>query len=497
MKRIRTSFLIITLLLMCCSETTKETDLDRELDAFKKELADLKAYFRIPGMAVIVKKDDKIIYEDYAGYSDLEKQTKVDSTTLFPIASLTKVFSGITMMSLVEQGKLSLDTAANTYFEGNPFDDAVQVRHILSHTSQGIPPGQNFYYSSRFGALTQIIEKTSGNTLEVEMQRRILDPVRLEHTFFLKDSTALKTRKEQFARPYLLDDGIQDGFVDYGFSTSAGTVSTARDLIQLDNALEQNKLLTKESKNQLFSPFKDGLPYGYGIFSESFDGKTMLWAYGQYDCYSSLWLKVPSENMTLIVLANNNLMSDPARLIYGNATSSLFVVSFLKNLVFDRAGMPLLDQAVTAKINRSSLHRETVRARALAASFMARYDVNEFEAGKKLLNHLFSTYPDYLEYGDLALLHNLSFLKEVAFHRDLGAFNDFDTQLVSLGEKLLEQDADNPYANYYLGGFYDKAGEPQKAAHYFQRIVDAENFSKNWYTLEAQQVLNSLSKSED
>ncbi len=503
MKRNHIYLLVITLFLISCSESKKETNQDSKLAIFKKEIINLKTYFQIPGMAVIVKKDNEIIYEDYLGHSDIEAQTKVDSTTLFPIASLTKVFSSITMMSLAEEGKLSLNLSANDFFEGNPFENDIQVGHILSHTSQGIPPGDNFYYSGRFGALTNIIEKTSGNTFEAEVQRRVLNPLNLQHTFFLKDSTYFDSRKEPFAKPYLLDDGIQEGFMDFGFSTSAGLVATARDLMKVDNALDNDKLISKSSKNQMFSSFKDGLPYGYGIFSESFEGKNIVWAYGQYDCYSNLWLKVPSEDMTLILLANNNLMSDPARLIYGNATSSLFVISFLKNLVFDREGIPLFEQADSlssgagAKINPSSLHREKLRAQALTASFMARYDVNEFEVSKIVLNHLFSTYPDYLEYADLSLLHNLSFLKEVAFHRDLGEFNDFDAQLVAIGEKLLEQDSNNPYANYYLGGFYDKADEPQKAARYFQKIVEAKNFSKNWYTVEAQHWLDSQSKNGD
>ncbi|NHF59168.1 beta-lactamase family protein [Flavobacteriaceae bacterium TP-CH-4] len=497
MKKISVCLSIVALLLISCSETKKETNQDNGLSTFKKEMTDLKAYFQIPGMAVIVKKDDEIIYEDYLGYSDIEAQIKVDSTTLFPIASLTKVFSGITMMSLVEEGKLSLNSPANEFFENDPFEKTIQVKHILSHTSQGIPPGENFYYSSRFGALTNIIEKALGDTFEAGMQRKVLSPLKLQHTFFLKDSNSLNTRKAPFAKPYILDDGIQEGFVDFGFSTAAGLVSTARDLTKVDNALDNNRLIPESSKIQMFSAFKNGLPYGYGIFTESFEGKKIVWAYGQYDCYSSLWLKVPSEDITLIVMANNNLMSDPARLIYGNGTSSLFVLSLLKNLVFEQEEMPLFEESNSGITLKSALYREKLKAQALAASFMARYDVNEFKVSKKLLNHLFTKYPDYLKYADLALLHNLSFLKEVAFHRGLGEFNDFDTQLVAIGEKLLQQDANNPYANYYLGSFYDKAGEPEKATIYFQRIVGAKNFSENWYTVEAQQGLNNQSKNQD
>ena len=128
-KKTSTLFILSGLSIISCNEKKKEVHQTQPIDVFKKEIELLKDYFQIPGMAVLVKKDNETIYEDYLGYGDFETKTKLDSTTLFPIASLTKVFTGISTMALVEQGKIALDTPANNYFESAPFEPTVQLEH--------------------------------------------------------------------------------------------------------------------------------------------------------------------------------------------------------------------------------------------------------------------------------------------------------------------------------------------------------------------------------
>ncbi len=128
-------FGLIVVLVSSCAKK-EEPQFDRS-EKFATELAHLKEYFQIPGLAVSIEKDDEIVYQNYTGYADVESKTKLDSTHLFPIASLTKVFSGVLMMKLVEEGKISLDEPIKTYVpEMNP-PDSILVKHILSHTSQG------------------------------------------------------------------------------------------------------------------------------------------------------------------------------------------------------------------------------------------------------------------------------------------------------------------------------------------------------------------------
>ena len=77
------AFICLLFFSQCQSSLQEKTN---DLKKFPEEITQLKDYFHIPGMAVLVKKSSQTIYEDYLGFSDLEKKTPVDSATLFPIA---------------------------------------------------------------------------------------------------------------------------------------------------------------------------------------------------------------------------------------------------------------------------------------------------------------------------------------------------------------------------------------------------------------------------
>ncbi|RNC86370.1 MAG: class A beta-lactamase-related serine hydrolase [Winogradskyella sp.] len=480
--KILSLFLVVFL---SCSEDKKLTNNHEE--QFTSELTELRDYFKIPGLAVSIDKNGENVYRNYFGVADIEQSTELDATTLFPIASITKVFSGVLIMKLVDQHKLSLDDPINKFLPKPILGDSILVKHVLSHTSQG-NVGKDFYYSSRFGLLTNVIEKASGTSFAELMQKEILTPLKLKNTFLLRDSTQIK----RIATPYILDNGTETGFIDFGYSTSAGLVSNLEDLSTFNAALDGNAIINKATKDVMFSSFKKGLPYGYGIFYQQFNDLNIVWAYGQYDCYSSLLLKIPSENITLTLLANNSLLSDPARLINGDVTSSLLALSFLKNYVLELNEMPLLEQpdAISKPLSSVDFYRKKILAQALAESYMARFDPEKLKTSTKLLNHIFAEYPNYLEYADLNVLHNLSFLKDVAFYMELGEFNEFDEHIEKIGKMLLVKAPNNPYVNSYLGTFYARNGNKEKAKYYFNTIVNAKNFSKNWYTNEAQQWLS-------
>ncbi|UOY07593.1 beta-lactamase family protein [Muricauda sp. SCSIO 64092] len=478
--------LIALLLLTSCSTSDNTKSVTKNTEQFKLELQHLKEYFHIPGLAVLVQKGDSVLYEDYFGHANVEEDIKVDSTTQFPIASITKVFAGVALFKLQEEGKLSFEDAINTYFDDPIFDDSIKIKHVLSHTSQG-SPGENFYYSYRFGALTHVIEKASKTSFGDYIGNGIFVPLDLQNTFLLTDSTSVT---KTMARPYNFDEQVVAGQVEYGASASAGIVSNPRDMAKFSKALDDNVLLDETSKLGMYTPFASHLPYGHGIFSQVFNGKKVLWAYGQYDSYSSLLLKVPEDHLSLIILANNNLMSDPARLIYGDGLSSLFTQSFLKNYVFDFGDMPLFESGNgTEKFQNTELHRKKLLAEALASSFMARFDDSELEKSKKLLRQLFKQYPDYPAYADLNLLHNLTFIKDVHFSKDLGPFDEFDPQIEAIANTLLKKDQDNPYVNIYMGTFHNRKGNLDKAQSHFETIANAKNFSPFWYTSEAKRWL--------
>ena len=150
--------IIITASLFSCDKTPKES----AFVSFEKDLAALKEYFHIPGMAAIITKKGKIIYENYSGYADLETKRLVDSTTVFPINSITKTYAAVLFMQLVEEGKIDLNEPINDYFENFNLSEENKVKHFLSHTSESTPGSFYNYSGNRYHNLSEVLEQVSG-----------------------------------------------------------------------------------------------------------------------------------------------------------------------------------------------------------------------------------------------------------------------------------------------------------------------------------------------
>lgn len=98
------------------------------------------------GLALAVIKDDAIIFEKYSGIANVLTGEKVDESTLFYIASITKSFTALAALSLEEKGKLSLDTSLAVYFPEINFDpalkaDKITIHELIIHTSGIEIPG--------------------------------------------------------------------------------------------------------------------------------------------------------------------------------------------------------------------------------------------------------------------------------------------------------------------------------------------------------------------
>jgi hypothetical protein len=124
---------------------------------------------------------------------------------------------------------------------------------------------------------------------------------------------------------------------------------------------------------------------------------------------------------------------------------------------------------------------------------MGVYHAENAARSRSILRTVFRQYPDYATYGDLPLLHNLTNLRYWAKKDSTGIIGEFDTQIEAIGNNLLQKDSNNPYANSYLGTYYNAKGDKLMAAKHFRAITNAKNFSKNWYTVQAEQWLKQQS----
>ncbi len=315
-----------------------ETETERtKLTKFEAEIALMHDYLRIPGLAAGILRGRELWWFKGYGYADLAEKTPVKRDTPFHLASLTKTFASTLLMQLVEQGRLDLDTPAETFGIDLESDGTVTVRHIFSHTSGGEPGERYQYDGSRFGKLDRVIEQITGRSFMANLNAIVIRPLGLKNTGRMGD--ALQAR---LASPYILNDtgDLVPGAYPTYFGSSAGLVASVADYAKYIVALKENRFLRPETQAIAFTPTKSNaggdLPYGLGWFVETVEGTKVVWHYGYWDSVSSLVVMVPGRDLTFLAFANSDALSRGFRLGRGRVVYSPVASAFLEAFVFER-----------------------------------------------------------------------------------------------------------------------------------------------------------------
>jgi CubicO group peptidase (beta-lactamase class C family) len=319
----------------------------QSLNTFEVELEALRQEMKIAGMSAAVVKDGQLVWAHGFGYADIENGIPATAETPYHLASVTKPFAALVVMQLVQDGKLSLDDPVSRYGVSLPEGDTVTVRHLLSHTSAGTPGAHYQYDGNRYGLLSQVIQAATGRSFQEWLFERILQPLGMNDTAptpagctGLPLAPTCERVCKAMAMPYQLDENLNfiPGYYHNNFSTAAGLISTVSDLAKLDAALDTNTLVTAATKELMFTPTVSNsghdLPYGLGWFTQQYRGNRLIWHYGQWPpSVSSLFLKIPDEGLTFIVLTNTDGLSTPFQLGNGDITTSLVALTFYKHFV--------------------------------------------------------------------------------------------------------------------------------------------------------------------
>src|SRR4051812_1628151 len=106
---------------------------------FESRLEALRANYHIAGLSAAITKDQSIVWAKGFGVADVATNRPVVDSTVFHLASLTKPFAATVILQLVDEGKVSLDDPVTKYGITLPSQGTILVRHLLSHTSEGVP----------------------------------------------------------------------------------------------------------------------------------------------------------------------------------------------------------------------------------------------------------------------------------------------------------------------------------------------------------------------
>ncbi|MFF0448280.1 serine hydrolase domain-containing protein [Streptomyces sp. NPDC004609] len=242
------------------------------------------------------------------GVGDRATGRAITAGDRFRVGSVTKSFSSVVLLQLVDEGELDLDATVNTYLPGL-LDERITVRHLLSHRSglydytndmfaRTVPgfesvrnrvfthrelvdvslakpltvtPGAAYSYSNtNFVVAGMLIEKLTGNSVRTEYAERIIEPLRLRDTYYVHPDTAVPGRH---AKGYLTPDEAGAPLVDstrqtVSWAQSAGAViSSPRDLNTFFSALMRGRLTSAAQLEQMqrWTPVNATQGYGLGL----------------------------------------------------------------------------------------------------------------------------------------------------------------------------------------------------------------------------------------
>jgi CubicO group peptidase (beta-lactamase class C family) len=293
----------------------------------------------VPGASVAVVKNGEIAQQLNYGLADQATERPVTDSTIFQLASATKIFAGTAVMMLVEEGKLALNDSVHTHLPGLP--DAwrgVTVRQAISHTS-GLPSlidpqtgdlvgGSTMdaawravqkkplkdtttttwrYNQTGFEIVRRIVETVSGRSWEAFTQNRLFAPTGMTSSFFVGQPAPDSSR---LATPYRENYEAFD-FADayaYYVPTAAGLFSTTADLANFAQALSSDELLSAEARGRMWTsvPFEETTidavqGYGIGWTVDEQDGHRRVWHSGGG---KAALMHYPDDDLTVILLTN-------------------------------------------------------------------------------------------------------------------------------------------------------------------------------------------------
>ena len=294
-----------------------------------------------PAASFLVTKDFQPVYSKVKVMADLENNIQATELNKFRIGSVTKQFTAIAILKLMEEQKLSIEDDIRLYLPHFPVKaHPIKIKHLLTHTS-GLPeitnmevffeqlmkngcdpdslinyfkdlplqfvPGSKFEYNnSGYHMLGLIVEKASGMKYDEFITKKLLSKANMENTMADSGSKIIKNR----SRGYEEMDGeiINALYIDMSVPFSAGNLlSTAEDLNKWYKALFEYKIVSKESLGKAHSPYKlnDGSlsVYGYGWFVDSLQGEKIIFHEGGINGFlSSVWF-VPAQQTLAVTLS--------------------------------------------------------------------------------------------------------------------------------------------------------------------------------------------------
>jgi CubicO group peptidase (beta-lactamase class C family) len=327
------------------SSLAAPADEDAKVDAYVRGEIEKE---RIPGLALGVYREGKIVKAEGYGLANVEWDVPVEADTIFQSGSVGKQFAATAVMMLVEEGKVGLDDPVPKYFQDAPDTwKNIKIRNLLSHTSglgeyenaartkpdgpfylrqdmtedelykritampMDFQPGEDWSYrNTNYVLLGILIHKVTGKFYGDYLEERIFRPLGMTTTRIISDRDIIPHR----AAGYELVKGElkNQEWVSPTFnSTADGTLYfTVLDLEKWDAALYTEKLVKRPSLDEMWTvmKLKNGQPnkasYGFAWVIKETNGHTLIEHSGAWQGFTCHIARYVNDKLTVVVLTN-------------------------------------------------------------------------------------------------------------------------------------------------------------------------------------------------
>jgi CubicO group peptidase (beta-lactamase class C family) len=292
---------------------------------------------------VLVAKEGKIIYQKAIGWADYLHRDSLNIKSEFELASVTKTFTGVAIMQLIENGKLSLDDNVKKFFPDFPYE-GITVRLLLTHRSgmmnyvyftdniwkekmkpmsnmdvmrliaeykpaRYAAPDTRFHYNnSNYMVLASIIEKVTGKPYADYMMEKVFKPAGMKNTHVYSTTVYKKPPVDVVGHDRTWRYSVVQNFLD-GPVGDKGIYSTIHDLLLYDNALRNGRLLKKESLDSAYKgrskPVNGHFNYGYGwrVF-EGDKNRRVVYHTGWWHGFRHIYVRDLDKKIVVVFLGN-------------------------------------------------------------------------------------------------------------------------------------------------------------------------------------------------
>ncbi|GAB2474299.1 serine hydrolase domain-containing protein [Algoriphagus taiwanensis] len=377
------SWIFILAVLIACSESSDPTPTptptakQEDIAAIDSQIEGFISQYNIPGASLAISKNGKLVYQKAYGVADQAQNKAMELNTQMRVASVSKTFTGLAIMLLVQDGKIKLEDKVfgegailGTTYGTKAYSNRVKqvtVRHLLQMTTGGwvvsgnrdaidyeqgrtnagffdwmmdnatlnFDPGSQYWYiNTNYFVAARIVEKVSGKSFAQFVKERITDPLKMTATAYGKNGTQGRLPNE--ATYY--GQGGTKGF-EYNFNLErrdgdAGIVTSAPDLLRFVTAIDGNPSRPDLLDPAIYNQFIQGSTANTGFANGIAQNNQIKYFYGALPGTRSGYM-FHSNGMAAALIFNGN----------GDYTQSNY------NSTFARAHDELMVSLITRNLN--------------------------------------------------------------------------------------------------------------------------------------------------